>query len=441
MSLQYLLPAHSGLHFFLMHNATPILLPVALVLCLALQAAAQGFVPNYDESKVAPYTLPDPLITREGEPVRSVAAWKNKRAPEIAALFSEHVYGSFPAGPHSTRFEVLRESNQLLGGKALARQVRVYFGTTAGYMDVLLFLPAKAKKPVPVFVGLNFMGNHTVLNDPWIPLTTRWVSNNTTYHITDNRTNEGTRGVQADRWCVEMILDAGYGVATAYYGDLEPDHAEGWKTGIRTTMQPYTALKPEQWGALGAWGWGLSRMMDYLETDKNVDARKVMVMGHSRLGKAALWAAANDPRFAMVISNNSGEGGAALTHRNFGETVGFITSTFPHWFVKKFSTYADDLSALPVDQHMLMALMAPRPLYVASAQEDQWADPHGEFLSAYHAGPVYALFGKAGLGTDKMPATEQPVGDFVRYHIRQGEHDVKPYDWQQYISFANKHFR
>lgn len=401
---------------------------------------AQEFVPNYDESKVGIYTLPDPLRFANGKMVTSLVQWTNERAPEILKLFNENVYGSFPDGPKSTRFEVLDE-RRIMNGKAIARQVRIFFGTSLEFMDMLLFIPANVKRPVPVFIGLNFMGNHTVLSDSWIPMTSRWVSNNTAYGITDHKTTDASRGAQSSRWCVEMVIDAGYGLATAYYGDLEPDHTDGWKTGIRTTLQTSTGLQPQQWGALGAWGWGLCRMMDYLETDSLVDPKKVIITGHSRLGKAALWAAANDKRFAIVVSNNSGEGGTALARRNYGETVQRISTVFPHWFIAKYATYGKDPSQLPVDQHMLLALMAPRPLYVASALDDQWADPYGEFLSAYHAGPVYALFGKNALGTNKMPETDQPIGDYVRYHIRQGGHDIKPYDWQQYIAFVNRHFK
>ncbi len=401
---------------------------------------AQEFVPNYDELKVGNYTLPDPLRLANGRAVTSSKQWTNERAPEILKLFNENVYGAFPDGPKSTHFELLDE-REALNGKAIAKQVRIFFGASQEYMDMLLFLPAKVKGSVPVFIGLNFMGNHTVLNDSWIPLTSRWVSNNSTYGISDHKTNEGSRGAQSARWPVEMVIDAGYGLATAYYGDLEPDYPDGWRTGIRTTLQTLTGLQPRQWGALGAWGWGLCRMMDYLETDKKVNPKKVIITGHSRLGKAALWTAANDKRFAIVVSNNSGEGGTALARRNYGETVERISTAFPYWFISTYATYGKDPAQLPVDQHMLLGLMAPRPLYVASALDDKWADPYGEFLSAYHAGRVYALFGKNGLGTDTMPATDQPVGDFVRYHIRQGGHDIKPYDWEQFIAFANRHFK
>jgi hypothetical protein len=263
---------------------------------------------------------------------------------------------------------------------------------------------------------------------------------NDEYKIVNNQATEGSRGAQAGRWPVEELLSRGYGVATAYYGDLEPDHEEGWKTGIRTSLQKELAISPDEWAAIGAWGWGLSRIMDYLETDTQVDAKKVAITGHSRLGKAALWAAANDRRFAMVISNNSGEGGTALARRNYGETLERINTAFPYWFIEKYKSYNKNPGSLPVDQHMLMALMAPRPLYVASAEEDKWADPKGEFLSAKHAEPVYQLYGKKGLDVKEMPPIEHPVGETIGYHIRTGGHNIILYDWQQFMNFADKHF-
>jgi hypothetical protein len=236
---------------------------------------------------------------------------------------------------------------------------------------------------------------------------------------------------------VEELLARGYGLATAYYGDLEPDHAAGWQTGIRSQLQQVLHTQPGEWGAIGAWAWGMSRMMDYFETDKAIQARQVVLQGHSRIGKAALWAGANDTRFAALISNESGEGGAALSRRWYGETIKRLNTSFPHWFGPNYKKYNDKPNDLPVDQHALLALIAPRPLYVASAAEDTWSDPKGEFLSAQATEPVYQLYHLKGLGTVPMPGLNQPVGERVRYHIRSGKHDVTAYDWQQYLAFAD----
>jgi predicted GH43/DUF377 family glycosyl hydrolase len=396
---------------------------------------------NYDEAKVAQYQLPDVLQSAGGKRVASRQDWEGGRRPEILRLLGENVYGAFPGAPAGMHFMTRSVDSAALGGKAIAKQVRIFFapGNSAPFMDVLLYLPRNAAKPVRVFTGLNFMGNHTTNADPSIALAASWVPNR--QGVKNNQASDSTRGFQAGRWEAEKLVERGYALATAYYGDLEPDHAEGWRTGIRTTLQESLKTRPAEWGAIGAWGWGLSRMVDYLQTEPGIDPKGIIITGHSRLGKAALWAAANDTRFAMVVSNNSGEGGAALSRRWFGETIERINTAFPHWFVAKYKTYNGRPEAMPTDQHMLLALAAPRPLYVASASEDLWADPKGEFLSARYTEPVYALYGLRGLGTLEMPPVDTPAGNIVHYHIRTGKHDITWYDWDQYIRLADQYLK
>lgn len=416
-----------------------------MALLLSSEARAQENV-NYEEAAVPAYTLPDPLVMEDGTPVESAEAWQTRRRPELLRLFEEHVYGSAPGPPQDMRFEVTSEETLALGGLAMRKEVTVYFAAdTAGpTLDLLLYLPKDAPHPVPAFLGLNFFGNHTIHPDTAISLPTSWVRKRNGYGVVDNRANEIGRGVRAKRWPVERILSRGYALVTAYYGDLDPDYDDGFQNGVHPLFyeEGQSAPAPDEWGAIGVWAWGMSRALDYLETDPAIDAERVAVVGHSRLGKAALWAGARDERFALVVSNNSGAGGAALARRRYGERVVHLNTRFPHWFAGAYARYNENERALPVDQHALVALIAPRLAYIASAEEDRWADPRGEFLSALRASPVYALLGAEGLPADAMPAANRPLlSGAIGYHVRTGEHDLTTYDWDRFMDFADRHLR
>src|SRR5688572_21979374 len=418
-----------------------------LLACFAvsLLSAADRIPPNYDESKVSAYTLPDPLLLNDGTPVRDAATWRSKRRPELLEVFSREVYGRTPAGRlDKMHWAVTSVDRGALGGKAVRKEITVWFTQRKDgpKMHLLLYHPAgSAGTRWPAFVGLNYYGNQFVNPDPGITLSTAWMRTNPEYKIVNNRATEGTRGAHASRWNVETVIARGYATASIYYGDLCEDRVEGLSKDVAALFNTggVDARKPDAWGAIGIWAWGLSRALDYLESDPEIDGKRVAVHGHSRLGKAALWAGAQDERFAYVISNNSGCGGAALSMRIYGETVGRINEAFPHWFSRQFRTYNAREASLPVDQHELIALIAPRAIHVASAQDDTWADPRGEFLAAKHAEPVYALFNKKGLGVTDMPPVNQPVlGDSVAYHMRTGKHDITAYDWARYLDFADR---
>ncbi len=416
----------------------------ALAACLAV-AAQRPDTTNYEEAKVPKYTLPDPLAMRNGERVRDAKTWTTRRRPEILEIYRSEVFGRSPAAPAKLDFEVASVDKAALGGKAVRKQVTVWFAGRNGgpKMDILIYLPAGAKKPAPLFLGLGFLGNDSVSLDPGVKLGEEWAPDPATRKMVKRANAETARGAAAQRWQLDMILARGYGLATINYADIEPDFDGGMPYGIRPLFfRPgQTQPAPDDWAAIGAWAWGLSRAMDYLETDRDIDAKHVAVFGHSRLGKTALWAGAQDTRFAMVISNESGEGGAAISRRNFGERTADLNARFPHWFCANFKKYSGREEEMPFDAHMLLALIAPRPLYVASAEGDQWSDPRGEFLAAVAASPVWALFGKRGIGTDQMPGNRQPIQHAVAYHIREGKHDVTTYDWEQYLKFAGAQWK
>ena len=378
---------------------------------------------NDDKSGIPSYTLPDALTMQDGRRVDSPGMWYSERRPELLGLFETEMFGKAPGRIDGTTWEVIDEDRHALGGLCIRKQVKIDFHRNGRSVIVLMYLPANAEGPVPVFMGLNFDGNATVNADPAIIIPDLKRARSYGVFIPP------VRGAQSSRWPVEDIVRRGYGVVTFHTSDIDPDYDDGFGNGVTPFIykdgQDYP--EPDQWGTISAWAWGLSRVLDYLESDTDVDASRVAVIGHSRLGKTALLAGARDERFAMVISNCSGCGGAALSRRHFGETIQAITRYFPHWFCGNFFKYAGKEDTLPFDQHEFLALVAPRPLYVASAELDAWADPVGERLALQEAQKVYDF-----LGLDR---------GLTGYHIHEGVHELTLVDWNHYMDFADRYLK
>ena len=425
-----------------------VLSPALALLALPAMALDYEVRPaQLDDTPPPRYSLPDPLINNAGQPVESAHAWRAGRRSEVLEHFGREVYGRTPSIQlNPPRAEVTSTDPAALGGLATRKEITLSFDPDRNgpALRVLLYLPntRTGRRKIPAFLGLNFYGNHTVHQDPGITLSDAWMSAEAP-GVVEHRATETSRGTDAAKWPIETILTRGYAVVTAYCGDLCPDRADGLAESVNQWLTQTTTetRAPDAWGAVGVWAWGLSRVLDYLQTDQDVDAARVAVVGHSRLGKAALWAGAQDERFALVISNESGCGGAALSQRIHGETVAKINQQFPHWFALNYRRFNDRESELPVDQHELLALIAPRPLYVASAEGDDWADPRGEFLSVLGAAPVYQLFGVKGPDSADLPPLHSPSGGGLRYHIRSGPHGMTEYDWSCYLDFADTSLR
>jgi hypothetical protein len=398
-----------------------------------------GIPVNYDEAKVGSYSLPDPLRLNNGKPVHDARAWYSKRRPEIVAMFETQQYGRAPGRPPDESFEMVDPGTPALNGKAIRKQVTIYLNKdkTGPSIDLLIYLPAAATRPVPMFFSINFEAVQYAVDDPGIKSEKTW----------DPKTNTRITPAAARGFGhidAEDLLNAGFGVATFYYGDVDPDYPAGFANGIRARyLKPGRADRaPDDWGSIAAWAWGMSRVEDYFETDKSIDAKRVVIHGISRLGKTVMWAGAHDQRFAAVIASCSGEGGAALSHRNYGETIAHLTAPtrFPYQFAANYAKYGGFPDEAPMDANLLIALIAPRPLLLQTGSTDYWSDPKGEFLAAVAAGKVYKLLGKEDLGTDVWPAATQPIFHDLGYYMHDGGHGMVPSDWAVYLEFLKETF-
>lgn len=379
--------------------------------------AAALLVTTICNGHAADLNLPDPLISTAGAKVSSVEDWKTKRRPELLELFRDQVYGRAPIGrPDTLKFEIIDSAEDAMDGAARRKQVKIsYTGPGGeGSLRLILFTPKNTQGPAPCFLFICNRGLENI--DP-------------------------TREKKSTFWPAEAMIARGYAAATFYNADIDPDRHDGFKDGVHGIFDGPGKRSPDAWGTIAAWAWGASRAMDYLETDAAIDKGKVIVIGHSRGGKTSLWAGAEDERFAIAVSNDSGCTGAKIARHPKGESVERINRVFPHWFNENYKQYNGRHDALPVDQHELIALMAPRPVYVASASDDGNADPEGEFLGAKHASPVYELFGLRGLDAAQYPApgTDLLAGH-IGYHLRQGGHNLIEYDWNRFMDFADRHF-
>lgn len=392
-----------------------------------------------------PAGLPDPLMFANGAPVTNAQQWAQRRE-QLLQLLTTQMYGRMPPRPAAMRFDVFDTNRHALGGIATRSQVAILLnGREDGpRIDLLLYVPNQVQRP-PVILGMNFWGNETISTDPGIRISKRWVESEKNPWVDlacvkDHRATAACRGINASQWPLKMILARGCAVATFYRGDLDRDRKNQYEYSIRSDY-PRLHTGNDDFATIGAWAWGMSRALDYLESDPAVDGQRVVAFGWSRLGKAALWAGATDPRFAAIISNESGAGGAKLFHHLHGQTVAQLNKDFPYWFCRNFHKYSGDDAHLPFDQNEVLALIAPRPLYIASAIGDKQSDPLGEFLDAKAVTPVYRLLGKRGLPAKVWPRVDHPVLGVVSYHVRSGGHGVTDYDWKQYLRFCDRYVK
>lgn len=384
--------------------------PARVVVALA---AAMMFL---EPSAKASEGLPTPLRSENGDAITGADGWTSMRRAQVLALFRQNIYGKAPVGrPENLQFHIEDSADTVMEGAAQRKLVRITYSGPGGEgaIRLVLFTPTKRNRPAPCFLLICNRGPDNI---------------------------DATRSIRSPFWPAEAIVANGFAAAAFLNTDVAPDTKDAWQKGVHKIYDGEQGRTAESWGTIAAWAWGASRVMDYLVTDPAIDAKRVAVVGHSRGGKTALWAAAEDERFAMAVSNDSGSTGAAMARGKTGERIKDINRGFPHWFCENYKTFNDRETALPVDQHMLLSLIAPRPLYVASASEDSWADPRSEFQSAVLATQVYELLGKRGISQKTFPEPEKPLHEgAIGYHVRTGKHNLTEYDWAQFMAFAKRH--
>jgi hypothetical protein len=411
-----------------------------MLLATPLIAQSNAFPPA--SSLPAQKALPDPLQMFDGKPVTTKQQWTKQRRPELKVLFQHYMYGYLPAAPKSTA-TVGKSFNDALGGKASIKEVTIELGKPdAPKIHVLVITPNAAKAPAPAIVGLNFCGNHTVLNDRRVSLNPNWIP--TTQYcpgVVNNRATEASRGKGIDsEWGIAETIARGYAVVAFYNGDLAPDTPD-FTRGVFPHFQAANATKETSWGNVAAWAWGFHRVLDYLVTDKTIDKNRIALFGHSRMGKAAMFAAAMDERAALVFPHQAGMGGTSPNRGTVGESVKAINDRFPHWFNDTFPLFSDNPARLPFDQHCLVALMAPRPVLFSNAVEDTWANPAGQFEMLQVASKVYQFLGVEGLQATQMPEPGTIVKSRLGFFYRNGKHSTMAEDWQAFLEFADKHLQ
>ena len=391
------------------------------------RALKTGHVSNYDERKVTPYTLPDPLVLSSGKPVTDADTWFKQRRPELIRLYESEIYGRVPAKTPVVTWQVAETDARARSGTAVMKRIVGSVGAKPDgpRINVMLYTPVDAKKAVPVILLVNFGGGP------------------------QPAAGSGAGGGRAinphafsDAPAAADVIARGWGYATVGYLDIQPDRANSWNDGvIGLTLTAGQPPAPDEWGTIGAWAWGISRILDYFETDRSVNAKQVAVHGHSRLGKTVLWASAKDERIAAAYSSCAGEMGSALARRDWGETVDDMAQNFPWQFAGNFQKWVGRWNEMPVDAHMLIALSAPRPVFITGGTGDQWADPVGQFLAQVSAGPVYRLLGRKDLGVAQLPPLDTPLtaGD-LGWHYHTGGHTATLADWKAFLEFLAKYW-